>query len=300
VFSLESINPTLDLGNGWVVTWDNVIRAIHDVSEELLARQGATGADADQEADPTKTQPQTDPVQIANTIRERKGPVDVGSDVTAVHGDHPTRKDTTGIFEDGHGPDDKPAGYQRMMKDLQGVDVGRAFGHLLRGETVDATPAQKRKLGVLFVTMFGMEPTHPAKSMGHARDLGHALMATQLLENNQVTVESLLTKSTTGVDFVDKESRKLPAVGIEGRSQPIQAGTQAVTGKVIRGDGYGDGPLPKTMLPERIRLEREINLFTRWIKSTGELETLQDRAPTFEELKSEIRKRLKQYLAKKT
>jgi hypothetical protein len=187
-----------------------------------------------------------------------------------------------------------------MMRDLEGVDVGRAFGQLLRGEKADATVEQKAKLGVLFVAMFGMEPTHPQKAMGHARELGYAMMATQLLENKQVTLESLLTKSATGKDLVDKESRKLPAVGIEGRSQPIQAGAQAVTGKVIGGEGYGPDALPKTMLAERIRLEREINLFAQWIKVTGELEKLADRTPDIEDLKNEIRKRLRQFLAKKS
>lgn len=51
-----------------------------------------------------------------------------------------------------------------------------------------------------------------------------------------------------------------------------------MTGKVIGGEGYGPGPLPKTMLAERIRVEREINLFTQWIKATGELEKLEDRS----------------------
>ncbi len=296
-----TINPTLDLGNGWEVTWDDVIRAIHAVSQEFLdGAQGAPSTGTGAHGDPVKINVQDNPAHVANAVREKKGVVDVGSDIHAVHDDHPTRKDTTSIFAVGHAPDEKPPSYQRMMKDLEGVDVGRAFGQLLRGQPVDATPEQKAKLGVLFVTMFGMEPTHPAKDMGHARDLGNALMATQLLENKQVTLESLLTKNPTGKDLVEKESRKLPAVGIEGRSQPIQAGTQAVTGKVIGGEGYGPGSLPKTMLAERIRVEREINLFTQWIKATGELEKLEDRAPTVEDLKSEVRKRLKQFLAKKS
>jgi hypothetical protein len=114
-----------------------------------------------------------------------------------------------------------------------------------------------------------------------------------------VTLDSLLTKSPTGNDLVDKESKKMPAVGIEGRSQPIQAGTQAVTGRVIDGPGYGPGELPKTMLAEKIRLEREIHLFTQWIKATGELEKLEGKTPDKEDLKNEIRKRLQQFLAKK-
>jgi hypothetical protein len=294
------INPTLDLGNGWEVTWDEVIRAIHVVSQEFLDRsQGATDTGTRGHRGPVEIELQSNPVHVANAVREKKGVVDVGSDVKATHADHPTQKDTTSIFEVGHGSEEKPPSYQRMMRDLEGVDVGRTFGQLLRGESVNATPEQKAKLGVLFVTMFGMEPTHPAKGMGHARDLGNALMATQLLESKQVTLESLLTKSATGKDLVAKENRKLPAAGIEGRSQPIQSGAQVVTRKVIDGEGYGPGPLPKTMLAERIRLEREINLFTQWIKATGELERLEDRAPTPDELKDEIRKRLKHFLAKK-
>jgi len=300
-----TINPTLDLGNGWEVTWDDVIRAVHAVSQEFFNdAKGASGTGAGTPGDPVKINVMGNPAPVANAVREKKGIFDVGSDVRAAHDDHPT-KDITSIFDIGHVPGDKPSSYQRMMRDLdaaglKGEDVGRVFGQLLRGEKVDATGEQKAKLGVLFVTMFGMEPTHPQKGMGHARDLGYATMASQLLENKQVTLESLLTKSATGKDLVDKETRKLPAVGIEGRSQPIQAGAQAVTGKVIEGEGYGPGALPKTMLAEKIRLEREINLFTQWIKATGELEKLEDRTPDIEDLKNEIRKRLQQFLAKRS
>jgi hypothetical protein len=148
--------------------------------------------------------------------------------------------------------------------------------------------------------MFGMEPTHPGKSGGHQRDLVYAIMATDLLEKDKsVTAESLFTKGTTG-DLVAKESNKLPAVGIEGRSQPIQAGVQKVTQTAIHGPGYGANDLPKTMLAERICLQREINLFERWMKASGQLEQLSPDKPKYDQLKDEIRKRLQAAMTKKS
>jgi len=299
-----TINPTLDLGNGWEVTWDDVIRAIHEVSQEFFDRaKGASGQGTGAHGHPVKIDVQDNPARVANAVRDKKGVLDVGSGVHATHDDHPTKPNTTSIYEVGHTSGDKPPSYQRMMRDLQGVDVGRAFGQLLRGEPVDATTEQKAKLGVLFTTMFGIEPTHPQKSMGHSRDLGYATMAAQLLERKQVTLESLLTQTPTDKTtdkLVEKERMKLPAVGIEGYAQPIQAGTQAVTRRVIDGEGYGPGELPNnTMLSERIRLKREIHLFTEWIKATGELEKLDGKTPDKEDLKNEIRKRLRQFLEKK-
>ena len=82
-----------------------------------------------------------------------------------------------------------------MVADLKDVNIGQAFGQLLRGQEVDLPVEKKNKLGALFVTMFGMEPTHAAKSMSHQRDLVHAMMATDLLERGAVAPESCLPAS---------------------------------------------------------------------------------------------------------
>jgi len=43
-----------------------------------------------------------------------------------------------------------------MVADLKDVNIGQAFGQLLRGQEVDLPVDKKNKLGALFVTMFGM------------------------------------------------------------------------------------------------------------------------------------------------
>lgn len=301
-----TINPTLDLGMGWQFTWDEVLRAIHEVAEEFFAKLEVKLEGAGTTADPVKVEPQKNPAVVAQAVQEKKGIIDVGSGVQASHGPHsdPTKAEQgiTSIFPVGK-ESERPLGYQKMSRDLKadGVNVGDAFKRLLSGGNLDhLTPDQKSKVGALFVTMFGMEPTHPVKSGGHQRDLVHAIMATDLLEKDKsVTAESLFTKGTTG-DLVAKESNKLPAVGIEGRSQPIQAGAQKVTQTAIHGPGYGANDLPKTMLAEKIRLQREINLFERWMKASGQLEQLSPDKPKYDQLKDEIRKRLQAAITKKS
>ncbi|WP_049949823.1 eCIS core domain-containing protein [Sorangium cellulosum] len=300
------INPVLDLGNGWELTWDDVIRAIHEVAEEYFKKlEGSAGTGSGTPEDPLKIKPQENPAKVAQAVQEKQGVIDVGSGVTASHAPHPDpkmqEKGTTSIFEAGKEAD-KPPGYQELAKGLDGVDVGAAFKKLLRGEDVDLPPEKKAKLGALFVTAFGMEATHPGKTGGHKRDLVHALMAADLMDKDKsVTANSLFSKDPTGKDFVAKESKKLPAVGIEGPPKfgRIQFGAQQVTDKVIKGEGYGREEKPKMSLAEKIRAEREINLFARWMKASGQLERMEGKTPDKEDLKNEIRKRLQSFLSGK-
>jgi hypothetical protein len=54
------------------------------------------------------------------------------------------------------------------------------------------------------------------------------------------------------------------------------------------------------MLAEKIRLQREINLFERWMKASGQLEQLSPDKPKYDQLKDEIRKRLQAAITKKS
>ena len=131
-------------------------------------------------------------------------------------------------------------------------------------------------------------------------------MATQLVNEKAVTLDSLFNKQQTGKTLVDKESMKLPAVGIEarykgGRPMSIQYGASQVTEHVINGSGYGDAKEKDSgdSVPEKIYAKREIDLFKRWMKSTGQLDTVEGRKPNRSDLKNEIRKRLRSFLAGK-
>jgi hypothetical protein len=154
--------------------------------------------------------------------------------------------------------------------------------------------------GVLLSELYGLlnfEATHPNKTMGHRREIVHALMTSESLSVGAMTVEDLRRVPTAGrlsgaEAIAARENTRHPWAG-------IQAGAGAVTPKVLKGEGYGPGELAPNMFgPAEVRLKREIENFKRWIKATGELQKLEARKPTKADLIGLIKKRLDAYLDK--
>lgn len=303
-----TINPTLDLGNGWEFTWDEILQAIDEVSvqylTELKTRRDASASGTEA----TTTQPgahqATTKHGAAGTMegltKVEQGTTHVGGgDTVEVLTEQTKRgKTLTSIAPSGAS---SSRTYREIIDDLKesglsNQQVGDALGGKFANQPLSLTNEQR----VLITEAYGLlnfEATHPKKTMGHRRDLVHALMQSQSLSAGTMSVEDLRRAPTAGrlsgaAAVTAGETTKHPWAG-------IQAGAGAVTKKGVHGKGYGPGELPKSMFgPEEVRLKREINNFKRWIKTTGDLQKIEGRKPTKADLVMEIKKRLDAYLAR--
>ncbi|WP_086930831.1 hypothetical protein [Agarilytica rhodophyticola] len=306
---IGKINPVLDLGNGWVFTWDEILRAIDEVAGKYQEEHEETKKNAPKQQNTLQpgvidAAPRHGAAGTMMVINQYDtGTFDTGEDdkikIIRTKGFYSgsakmfIHNPTRAVIDAGS---NAKAGrsYGKIIDDLaesglKNTELGNALGAKFANASMDLkrTPQQRKLIAELY-GLLNFEATHPSKKMEHRRDLVHAMMLSQTLSNDDKTIEDI---------------ENAPTAGIQGGS--IQKGAKDVTKKALTKDekgnyieGYGkDAALPENIKSdEKKRLDREINNFKSWADSSKAFQDVQEIEPTKANLIKQIKDTLNKYL----
>ncbi|WP_147441967.1 phage tail protein [Corallococcus exercitus] len=281
-----TINPTIDLGHGYVFTDAHLMRLVKEVAAELVKVREAHPGHKATAVEPSSTLTDKD----ATGKVALPGFMDEPSRMNLGSGAQMEHRATAGSLAFGGSRSIAEPGkeggltYPQIKAKLGDESPGPLLQELFTQKPVvgagNLSP-DARKATVSLFGLFLKEPTHPKGTGKHGRDLLYGAMLTQLLNSEDAA------HKITGQQAID--------LFPPGKNK-IQAGTRTVTNSLDK-PGFKEFDPSKLGMSAKERYDREVATLTRWGRMQVEKwKTIYPEKPGDEQMKSLIREALKPQL----